>query len=571
MRAQRFENHDAKERGLYAASVPVACAAPIHRTRFCAPYWPLLCLLLLGFARMASSAALVITNVSVVNVTPSSFSVVWATSPSATPFISVFADPGGTSNLAGQVGVQFYPLHTGDPALTNAYSRRLEQTVLRQKTKALGLVDVQVSDCSPGTTYYYRLQVTNSIGQQATWPASGPLPAVTTALENAFVVQSRQLVLNLPGLDPSGSIVLLSNSNTPSLLAAVAGDGVASNEVYFSVEDLIAAAGGTNYLPTGTQEFTAQVLGLTSSNVTSGTFTLAFTTDFIVGQESQLFFGEFLSLNIGSAIALTGTSNNIPINAYASGVTNLHFVLGLHTNNFRALSLQATAPQVGSAVLQPVSSNMVSITLNAASGQALVNNQQVAQINFTVASNQPSAILPLVPQTLQALGADGLPVTQLAAQAGQLVIVGTAPLLQASVGPNRSRNLVLYGIPWDSYQIQSSTNLSNPRAWVNAVRIPMTNILQAIGVDSSQPSIFYRAYQFVANPPLLEAHLAGQNRSILTYGQPGTNYTLQYTTNLSPVVAWHPFLSYTLTNSFQWFTNLGQPTNPIIFYRVQRH
>src|SRR6266849_2845117 len=63
-----------------------------------------------------SAFALLITNVSTVNVTPTSFSVVWATAPTLTPLISVYADPGGVTNLAGQLGVEYYPLHTGDPA-----------------------------------------------------------------------------------------------------------------------------------------------------------------------------------------------------------------------------------------------------------------------------------------------------------------------------------------------------------------------------------------------------------------------------------------------------------------------
>jgi len=673
--------------------------------------FPWMVLFALGLICPRVVAGLVITNVSVVNLTPSSFSVVWLTSPLASGGISVFSDPGGATSLVGQVGVEFYPLHTGDPNLTNAYARRLDQSALRQKTMGQGLVEVEVSGCSPGTTYYYRLQATNASGQQVVWPASGPLPGVTTAIENAFVVQSRQLVLSLPGEDPSGSIVLLSNSNTPSLLAAVAGDGVASNEVYFSVADLIAATGNTNYLPLGSQQFTAQLLGPISSNFLSQTFTLNFTTDFLVGQESQFSFGQFLSLTIGSAVVRTGTSGSLPLQVYAAGVTNLSFLLSLPTNRFSALSLRATSPQLGSAVLQILTSNLISITLNAAPGQALVGNEQVALLNFTTASNQSSAFLPLLPQSLQAIGTGGSVVSQLAAQGGRVVIVGSAPLLEASLGANGARNLTLYGIPGDSYQIQSSATLAKAPVWGSVVRVPMTNLEQVLSnLGSSQSLVFYRAYQFVAeqpilditrssvgppslvlygtpgvgyeveytsslgshaewsllarvpltnsfqiltgiaaadvfyravpltntqpildiepgrlvlygmsgyayeidfaprlsspvvwsllsrvplsggfdiislpsggadfyraslfqaDPPLLEAHLGGQSRSLLAYGLPGTNYTLQYSTNLSSVVAWYPLMNYTLTNSFRVFSNLSNP-NPSVFYRLKR-
>ncbi len=43
---------------------------------------------------------------------------------------------------------------------------------------------------------------------------------------------------------------------------------------------------------------------------------------------------------------------------------------------------------------------------------------------------------------------------------------------------------------------------------------------------------------------------------------------LQASSNLSATVAWHPLLSYTLTNAFQFFTNLGS-TSPA-FYRIKK-
>ena len=260
--------------------------------------WRLGCLLLLLSGGIAEAQDIV--NVSVVNVTPSSFSVVWGT-PGSAPAISIFADPNGVTNLAGQVGTESYPLNSGNPALADAYDIRLNQQQLRQKTINQGLVYVQVSDCNPNTTYYYKLQGIDTNGQPASWPASGPLPAVTTAQQTSFTLDSQQLIFNLPGVDPSGSIVILSNSNTPSLLAAVAGDGVASNEVFFSVSDLIAATGNTNYLPLGNQQFTATVLG-TSSNGVSQTYTLSFSLEFVVGQPTQSSLGDYAVLTLGSAI-----------------------------------------------------------------------------------------------------------------------------------------------------------------------------------------------------------------------------------------------------------------------------
>jgi hypothetical protein len=598
-------------------------------------WWLILAALMLA---VQSASALVITNVAPVNITPSSFSLVWASTPPIIPAISVYADAAGVTNLAGQVGIEFYPLHSGNPAATNGYDQRLSQAAIRQKSQGLGLVQVRVSGCSPGTTYYYRLQVSNN-GQTLTSPASGPLPSVTTAVENSFVVQSRQLIITLPGIDVSGSIVTLANTNTPSILAAVAGDGVALNQVFFSVADLIAAVGGTNFLPLGNQDFTIKVLG-TAHSVVAQTYTLNFTTDFLIGQADQSSLGQFLALSLGSTVLRAGDTASIPINFYASAVTNLSFTMDIPTNRFSALSLQGLAPQLSLSSMQPVASNRFSFTFATATGQSLQGNQQIAQLNFTLASNQPSAFVHLQPQTVQVATADASVVTNLVVSQGRLVVIGNEPLLESSMGPGGSRNLTLYGKPWASYEIRSSTNLTDPAGWSFMTRLPLTNLFQVLeNLDASKPALFLRALEFTAaqpildllpgnqlvlygtpwsafvleyaanpapptnwiflqrvpltnafqflaglssasnaayrirplnaEPPVLDPLLVGQNRSLVVYGTSGTNYTLQYSTNLSGIVTWYPLLNYTLTNSFRFVNNLTN-TGPAIFYRIKR-
>jgi len=511
-----------------------------------------------------ASAAPGVTNVSVVNITPSTFSVVWVTTGGATPTLSVFADPGGVTNLAGQVGLEYYPLHTGSPACTNAYDRRLNESVLRQKTSGLGLVQVRVSHCQPHTPYYFRIQETDNQAGVTFWPSNGALPVVTTALDTAYVVQSRQLVFNVPGLDPAGSIVLLSNSNTPSRLAAVAGDGVRSNEVYFSLSDLLDASGATNYVLLGNQSFTATVLG--ASTTETQTYSLNFTTDFLVGQGSQISLSEFLVLSLGSGVVRAGSTATLPVGVYASGITNLSFSISLPTNLLESLSFQSVSPQVGSASLQILNSNTVVASLASAPGLTLEGDQQLAQFVLATASNQPSVFLPLAPVSLQARNLDGSSVSSLAASSASLVIVNHQALLQNAIAVDGTRSLSLYGLPGYSYEIQKSTTLA---AWTDLIRVPMTNLVEVFsGLDTNVSRIFYRAYEFTADPPWVQG-LAGQNHSLLVYGRPGTNYVVQYATNLSHVVNWYPLMSYTLTNSFQTITNLPN-TNPVIFYRVKR-
>jgi hypothetical protein len=615
-----------------------------HNRKWARACWLGLAGLILGV--LPAAAQITITNVSVVNVTPSGFSVVAAVSPALTPSttaaISVFAGARGGSNLAGQVGVEYYPLNSGDPTATNSYSSLLSIAALRQDSMNLGLFYARVSYCAPNTTYYYQITVTNTAnGQSAVWPPDGPLPAATTAQENSFVVQSQQLLVTLNDSDPPGSIITLSTSNSSSVLAAVVGDGTPTNQAFFNVNDLIAAAGGTNYSPVGTELFTATVLGASSQGLTQ-TYDLVFSTNFTVGQGSTGTLGALATtIGLGDDALLTGTSGSVPITVNAqSALVGLSFTLSFPRTLFSELSVQATTPALQAASLTGLPNHGVELSFTAVPGMNLQGSQQIAQLNFTVLSNQSSAFVSLWPQAPQGSNANGSAASVFYVQPGRLAVIGPQPLLDTQLSGG-ARNLVLYGIPGESYQIQFKTNLIGHYHWLNLVRVPMTNISDVISnIDPTPVESYFRAYQFIteeaivdsslsptgeesfviygapgqayevdymanvgnpwtpltyvplinsfafvnglnrtstvyyrfvplnANPPILQGTLLGTNRSLVAYGLAGTNYTLQSSTNLSATVAWHPLLSYTLTNSFQFISNLGNP-NPV-FYRIKK-
>jgi len=455
-------------------------------------------LLLLGAA--SADASTLITNVATVNVTPSGFSVVWVTSPAPSPSqtatISVYADPFGATDLAGQLGVEWYPLNSGSPAATNAYQQRLSQALLRQQSQNLGFTEVRISGCAPRTTYYYRIGISDTNGTVATWPAAGPLPSVTTAQANSFVADSVQLLINVSPIAPPGTIILLSNTNTPSLLAAVVGDGGDTNQVYFSLSDLVSAGGTTNFTPVGPQEFTAAILGNTSGSA-SRTYDLSFTSSFNVGVENQFTLGAYLSLAVGLATVQAGHSGSLPIQLlYGSGITNLTLYLQLPTGDFSSLSVQLVSSQLNSASLHLVNSGLVAINLGSGYGQALQGAQELAQLNFTIVTNQASGYVSVTPLVQQAVNSDGTFTTNFVTQAGQVLIIGRQPVLQPLPTTSAGvRSLVLYGNPGSNYELQASTNVHSPAAWQNVLSVPMTNLSQVItGLDTNHPAVFYRAY-----------------------------------------------------------------------------
>ena len=95
--------------------------------------------------------------------------------------------------------------------------------------------------------------------------------------------------------------------------------------------------------------------------------------------------------------------------------------------------------------------------------------------------------------------------------------------------------------------------------------MPHTNLAETVIAGDAEPLVFYRAYEFTANPPLFEAPRPGA--PLLLYGQPGANYQFQYSLKIGPGATWTNLQSFTLSNSFRFLvpTNTGASNR---FYRV---
>ncbi len=205
--------------------------------------------LLIAVALGAGAAhALTINAGMAVNTTPTQFDVFIRTSEPATSWVEVYADVGGTTNLLGNVGLEVTPIHTGDPLLTTNYYRRGYIRNIRNAAAGKSVALHRVSGCAPETTYYLRVLATNDLGS-AQWPESGLVP-VTTEMENSFLMESRQLLVDLhPSVsppDPMGAVGVLEVAGADYPIASIVGDGAVSNQVYFDLGQLFSSADHRN-------------------------------------------------------------------------------------------------------------------------------------------------------------------------------------------------------------------------------------------------------------------------------------------------------------------------------------
>ena len=522
---------------------------------------------LVSLASVAPASAFSISNVTVVNVTSSSFSVLWRTSGGAEPILEIFADDAGNASLAGQLGIEYFPVHTGSPEANNSYETRQSKTGLRTKTRGYGLMQARVTGCQPATTYYFRLTSTNATAS-ATYPASGLLPAVTTMTENSFVIDSQQLLLEVPGLDNAGRVVVLTHSNSLYALSAVVGDGAGTNQCFFNLGELVDLAGQGNYLPTGEQEFTVNLLG---GQQLSERFLVNFTGGFGVGHSvSNSFSIEFLALTVGSTIVRIGETGAVPLrvngNVPAAQITA---TLQVPTNRLASLVFSNLHPAVAAASLVPQSPSNALVQLTAQTGQFLSGAIEIGQIHFLALSNQ-SAFVPLRLLGTAATRGDSTVSSNITAGAGRVVVIGREPLLE-TLTVNQDHKLMLYGNPWTGYALQYTTNLIDPAAWSHLSRHPLTNLFARVdGLRPSSQSAFYRAVELAEDPPSLEARrLADGTRTLILFGRPGATYSLQTSPDLGNPLAWTPAGSRTLTNSFTFISNLNTNLGSI-FYRARR-
>jgi hypothetical protein len=456
-------------------------------------------------AGLITNAFPIITNVLPVNVTPTSFGILWH-GANHTPSLAIYADPAGVTNLSGQLGVEALPLCTGSPEVPAGYARRQNQAGLRQLTRAHGDMVLQVSGCQPDTTYYYRLTVTHPRYKfPGTFPAAGPLPSVTTAKENTFVVDDQLLLLDVPGLDSYGRIVTLSNANAAFCLAGVIGEGVGTNQVFFNASDLFLLGGGGNFALEGPQIFTADVLGLYGRPDTRVDFTLAFGTNLTaVGSNRNSTRTDYLIVSIGSAVLQSGQTTNVPVQFNSSAnLGEVSFSLNLPTNSLTSLAWEGLAPELDPASATATLQDATTFVLHLAtrSGQTITGPREVGQVAFTAASGQHSGFVPLNPQPLAAGRTDTTLVTNLFAQAGRAVVVGPEPLLEAAVKLGGARELTLYGKPPPStYGVEYSTNVTSPMVWTPLPGVLQLTNLSALvpGIDPAADLIFYRAAELTS-------------------------------------------------------------------------
>lgn len=175
------------------------------------------------------AAAPVVNNITVTDVTPGGFSVLWNSDQAAFSFIRVYNDANGNSEAGGKISISANPL-------------KKDSSFIRSASEQAGIMQVRVNGLTPSTSYYFQtLTLSAATGEMTLWPETTPLSEVTTMAQvdrsmeenSSDVLFSNDLVLfvmpNQDGSDmEAGTIVAVEVPGCAYPVSGVAGDSIDS-------------------------------------------------------------------------------------------------------------------------------------------------------------------------------------------------------------------------------------------------------------------------------------------------------------------------------------------------------
>lgn len=274
----------------------------------------------------SSHAAVDVKNVNIVDITPSSFSVIYAVSEAATANIKIYSSNSISTEITNQFEVRVNPILSGTAEALSKYEQYQNKLALQASANSKGIVRLSVAGLTPSTNYYFQI-ISTAADSSTTWPETG-LMAVTTASENVFIAHGAQLQITVDESNAAGYMVFLSNPQLGGAVSAVVGDGAADNQAVINLSNLF-AADGSAWIASGLTTLDVNLMRGWNSLVTKQV-SLDFNTDFSVATSYQA--------NIGQTILPEITLLTPAIKTYISGFTyNLKWLDDAATNASVAL------------------------------------------------------------------------------------------------------------------------------------------------------------------------------------------------------------------------------------------
>jgi hypothetical protein len=201
--------------------------------------------------------------------------------------------------------------------------------------------------------------------------------------------------------------------------------------------------------------------------------------------------GDYFQIHTGPIVASVGSDGRVPIILTCSaGITNVVFDVAWPGNLLLDPTLTTTLPQTAGS-LENFGTHIL-LHIWTVSGQIPAGSNQVGQISFHVAAQPTTTELTLASQGAAATKANASQFNTPLSACGDVVVVGTKPLLKPSASVITGNTLTVYGNPPANYEVQASEDL---RTWQTVLSYGQTNLMQEVALPASGPTVFYRVIQ----------------------------------------------------------------------------
>jgi len=206
--------------------------------------------------------------------------------------------------------------------------------------------------------------------------------------------------------------------------------------------------------------------------------------------------GECVEVRVGSNVVQAGQSTCVPVSLLSTvALTNLSFTLAYPGGFLTNWNVMPSNSVIASATADTVDPSHAQFNFGVQTGQVL---QGASVLGLICLDTLPgaSAFVPLVVTNMGAVASNNSPATNFIAQTGRLVVIGPQSLLEASPGTNSSRTLTLYGNPGMSYDLLSTTNLTDRSSWSTVGSVTLTDLFEVINLGGATNQMqFFKAIQ----------------------------------------------------------------------------
>jgi hypothetical protein len=203
---------------------------------------------------------------------------------------------------------------------------------------------------------------------------------------------------------------------------------------------------------------------------------------------------ECVEVSIGSSVVQAGDTTCVPVNLFTTvNLTNLNFTLADLGGYFTNWNITASNSAIASATAEILNPYHTLFTVDVQNGQGLQGSNVIGSICMATFSGSSSAFVSLAPSNMGADASNNSPVTHFIGQLGQVVVIGSQSLLGGYVDTNSNRVLTVYGNPGTTYEILTTTNISDTNSWSAAGAVTLSNLFLNTNVGGTDLQQYYRA------------------------------------------------------------------------------